>query len=270
MDVLHQLMYPEIHALIYGDSGVRKSSMAASFPKPMLVWMFDPHGKDFPYRKLAFDSKELLPDGGLLQYEVAGMSGLLPIKYRDVQHPEGLVRLEYYHDENVENPFSFRSYRFRMALFQNEYTHWKTVVTDSMTFMELSARKEEEKNLNPTAKDHRQWFGGGVDSLEEFICWRYASLPMNVVVICHVDINKNEVSGEILRGPNARGRLSKSGLINAAYQEQYHLYTMRSELGDLHGVCQTTNRDGWVATTQINAPDPCYPHYLSLWENYGK
>ena len=32
-------------------SSVGKSTMAATFPKPMLVHCFDPFGKDLPYRK---------------------------------------------------------------------------------------------------------------------------------------------------------------------------------------------------------------------------
>ncbi len=38
-----------IHALIYGDAGARKSSLARTFPKPMRVCHFDPFGKDQPY-----------------------------------------------------------------------------------------------------------------------------------------------------------------------------------------------------------------------------
>ena len=184
-----------------------------------------------------------------------------------------MTRIEYYHDENSELPEAMQLFRYRMAIFQAEYANWATVVTDSLTFMELSARKLEEKVMNPMEKfakgtDTRQWFAGSTDSLEEMIVWRFASLPMNVLTLCHIDERKNEVSGEILRGPSAPGRLSKRGLLMAAYQEQYHLYTVRNEQGGLIHQMQTQNRDGWVATTQIGAPDPCYPHTIRFGERF--
>lgn len=40
---------PDLHVLVYGDFGSKKSFLAASFPKPMIVMMFDPMGKDNPY-----------------------------------------------------------------------------------------------------------------------------------------------------------------------------------------------------------------------------
>jgi hypothetical protein len=42
--------YP-LHCFCYSDSGGGKSTFAATFPKPMLVLMWDPIGKDAPYRK---------------------------------------------------------------------------------------------------------------------------------------------------------------------------------------------------------------------------
>jgi len=39
--------------LVYGDTGTGKSTFAASFPKPLLVFCFDPAGKDIPYWKKA-------------------------------------------------------------------------------------------------------------------------------------------------------------------------------------------------------------------------
>lgn len=215
---------------------------------------------------------ELLPDEGLKVFEIGTPQGAAKVPYRDMQHADGLVRIEYYHNDSIEKPDVFTPYRYRMGMLSNEYEWWKTLVTDSVTFMELSARKMEEKILNPMTKfargtDTRQWFAGGTDSLEEMLVMRMASIPFNVVVICHINERKNEVSGEILRGPFAPGRLATRGLLNAAYQEQYHLETMRnSETGELVRLCQTGNRDGWVACSQIGAPDPCYPHYESLWE----
>ena len=258
--------YPPIHAMAYADTGVGKSSFAATFPKPMLVWCFDPHGKDMPYRKGA--------DGGLQEYPLNLAHGQASVTYRDVQNPEGLVRIEYFHDHDIDNPTAINLFRARLAMVHHEYQTWKTIVTDSITFMELVARKWEEKVMNPQTKfskgsDTRQWFAGSADAIEEIVVVRYASLPMNVVICCHINERRNERSGEILRGPYAPGRLASRGELAAAFQEQYHLYTVRDPEGRLVRYLQTENDGEWVATTQIGAPNNCYPHYLSLWEGYN-
>jgi len=38
-----------LHVVVMGDPGARKSTFAATFPKPMLVLNFDPMGKETPY-----------------------------------------------------------------------------------------------------------------------------------------------------------------------------------------------------------------------------
>lgn len=213
--------------------------------------------------------------GELAGYQV----GDFEIPYRDIMHPDGLIRVEYYHDADIENPTAFNMFRTRMQFLQREYEHWKTIGTDSITFMELAARKYEEKVLNPmppgvmskyakgAGVDGRQWHGGSTDALEEMVIMRYASLPMNVVICCHINERRNEISGDILRGPFAPGRLSTRGELAAAFQEQYHQYTLRGD-GGREFVIGTQNDGEWVATSQISAPHPCYPHYNSLWAGW--
>lgn len=181
-----------------------------------------------------------------------------------------VIRIEYYHDASPEQPDAYERYTYRMANFGAEMAAWKTLVCDSMTFMELSARKREEKVLNPQTKfakgtDTRQWFSGATDAMEEMAIMRYGSLPINVVLVCHVDERRNEVSGEILRGPYAPGRLSKRGLLCAAYQEQYHSFCFRDDKGRRVYALQTRNDGVWSATTQIDAPEVAYPSFDGIF-----
>lgn len=207
--------------------------------------------------------------------------GNFQVPFRDITHPDGVIRVEYYRDPDPDAPQAYNMFRTRMAYFQQEYDQWKTVIVDSVTFMELMARKNDEKMINPlppgktkqTVKkgdgvDPRQWFGASTDALEEMLCIRFASLPMNVVIVCHISETRNDVSGEILRMPFAPGRLSSRKLLSAAYQEQYYAYTGRDEERNQTHLIKTKNDGQWAATTQISAPDPCYPHYASLWENW--
>jgi hypothetical protein len=272
--------YPPMHAFVYGDSGVGKSTFIATFPKPLLVMCFDPYGKDIPYRKNM--QGKMTADSGLLQMEIPVRQGVVPLYYRDVQREDGIVRIEYYHEHDVDFPTAMSCFRYRMSTIHQEYAVWKTLAVDSVTLAELAARAVEEKLLNPVPDgksryspgrgsgfDARQWFGGSTDTLEDMFVRRFASLPMNVILACHIHERTNAVSGEILRGPYAPGRLYSRGELSSAFQEQYHMYTDRDgETGQRVHQLQTQNRDGWVATTQIDAPDPCYPHYLSLWENF--
>lgn len=265
---MSDLIYPATHTMLYGDTGVGKSTMAATYPKNILVWCFDGLGKDMPYRKKAKEVSDVQ------KYEISvGENSGFTIPYRDAVYEDGVIRIEYYHDENPDRPSAYTKYRHRMAIFQDEYDKWQTVVVDSVTMMELYARKVQEKLLNPMQKfargtDTRQWFSGSTDDLEEMLIQRFAGLPMNVVIVCHIHERQNQISGEILRGVYAPGRLANRNILNANYQEQYYLHTIRDAEGERHHVVQTTNRDGFAAGSQIDAPDPCYPSYESLWERY--
>lgn len=262
---------PNVHCLLYGDPGVGKSTMASTFPKPMLVFCFDHMQKEMPYRKGG-------QDGELEEYTIETGKGEISIPYRDVVHPDGLTRIEYYNKtDDIENPTAFSNFRTRMGVLHSEYDTWNTIVVDSITFMELQARKLEEKVLNPLPPgvtlytkggggDQRMWFAGATSSLEELLCVRLAGLDMNVVVVAHVDKDKNMISGEIVQVPFAPGRLSSRSLLSAAFAEQYRLYTQRDGDGGRIYLAQTSNRDGFMAATQLECHDPIIPSYDNLWE----
>ncbi len=202
----------------------------------------------------------------------------MEIPYRDLTMTDGsFTRIEYYHEENIEQPTAYQTFLRRMGFIHQEYATWATIINDSITFMELSARKLQEKTLNPMVKfakgtDTRQWFAGSTDDLEEMLAMRFGQLPMNVLCLAHVDERKNEISGEIFRGPFVPGRLGKRGLMGAAYQEFYHAYRVpdMERAGKYIWQLQTTPRQGYAATTQLDAPDPCWPSYEALWANYWK
>jgi len=202
--------------------------------------------------------------GELQQYQI----GQYVIPYRDIVHPDGLVRVEYYHEDDVEQPQAFTKFRSRMSMFQNEYASWKSVGFDSATLMELCARMYEKKILNPETKDARQWWAGGTDSCEEMLVVRSAGLPMNVGLLCHVDKAEAMIANESVRNASLPGRLSSRGQINAAFQEQYYIYTRKLENGDRVFEMKTQNDGRHQATSQIDAPNPCYPHYSSIWSRW--
>lgn len=260
---------PLVHIVDYGDSGAGKSTFAATMPKPAIVMSWDPFGKEMPYLKRG-QVVDVEPD----QWGT-------PI--RRVLSPKGklLFQIEYYLDSEPTEPEAYSRFLKRMVLFQDEYGTWRTLICDSLTFMEIAARKWHQYKLNPIpgAKagkggvttrgegfDTRKWFAGSTDLLEEMVLGRLGSLPMNVVVCCHIDEEKDEVHGTFVRNPKAPGRMRRS--ISAGYSECYRVYVTRDEEGNRLHLLQTQSDRLWNAATQIDAPDPCEPEYTALWANY--
>lgn len=241
-----------IHCIAYGDTGAGKSTFFASFPKPMLVFMFDPFGKETPYLKRGLAQPlELTDDGGASRTVVSKKTG------------QTLIRIEYFLNPIPEDPTAYRRFRDRMSTFQDEYDQWTTVVIDSVTFMELAARMEEQFILNPRSKEPRQWFAGSTSALEQMLMMRFASLPMNVCVAAHIDEDKDELHGNQIRTLSAPGRMRKR--MPAGYGETYRLYVVRENKVPVF-LMQTRSDNLYSAASQIGAPDPCEPTYAALWE----
>jgi len=201
------------HWILYGDSGSGKSTSAATWPGPKLVFAFDPWGKEMPYKKA------LMEAGGSLTMQDDALG--TPVEY--VLDAQGAlqVQIEHYIDTDARKPSAYSRFMQRMDQFAREWDDWRTgtVILDSVTFMELAARKWAQYVLNPTTKEPRQWFASSTDMLEEMLMIRFGSLPMRVVVIAHIDEDKDEVNGEIIRNPCAPGRLRKRS--PAGYSELY-------------------------------------------------
>jgi hypothetical protein len=248
------MAHEPIHCLVYGDSGAGKSTFAATFPKPMLVFAFDPRGKETPYLNRGEATGFGIDDQGSPYREVLSRKS-----------GDAIVRLEYYLDAEPERPDGYARFGKRLLALQGEYDKWQTIVVDSVTFMELTARKYHQYVLNKTSKEPRQWFAGSTDALEEVLMIRFGSLPMNVVVIAHVDEEKDELHGTFVRNPKAPGRLRRGA--SAGYSEFYRAFVKFTDANVRQYVLQTRSDRMWNAASQIGAPDPCDPVYQALWSS---
>lgn len=262
-----------IHALDYGDSGGGKSSFAATFPKPMLVFQFDPFGKDVPYWRKPDGTPRGTPSQLFSDEKCAFVRNVYSL--RDPQRV--VIRIEYYHELGFTEPElvalpktnrvrlselkaeAYPRFLSRMSRLHEEYNDWKTVVLDSVTFMEICARKWDQTQINPLVEDPRQWWAGSTDMLESMLMMRFGGLPMNVVALAHIDREKAEAFETQLRAPMAPGRLR--GNLSVAFQEVYHQYV------DNKGqyLLQTEKNALFNAATRIGAPNPCLPTYRALW-----
>ena len=258
-----------IHVLDYGDFGAGKSTFAATFPKPMIVFCFDAFGKDAPYLK-----------GGKVSDPFSDEQATWAREVTSHKTGEVLTRLEYFHDtqfiEPVEItrkagksvkdviPDAYARFLRRMSQFGAEYAQWRTVVIDSVTSMEIAARRWDQFVLNPGAEDARQWFGASKDLLERMLLGRCSTLPMNVVVLAHIDDEKYEYQGKAKRMPMAPGKLR--GSLGTQYSEVYRQYA--TDNGER--LLQTDSDALWCCLTTLGAPNPCVPHYTALWPTEAK
>lgn len=241
------------HWLIYGDSGAGKSTGATTFPKPQLVFMFDPIGKDTPYLRRGIVQEAARPDGTPVNQILSKKDGSL------------LYQVEYYLDRDPQKPESYGKFLVRLASLEADIAAngFQTVVLDSVTFMELTARKLSQYKLNPTSREPRQWFSFSTDTLEEILMIRFGSLPINVVALAHIDDQKVTMHGSNVFSIAAPGRLSRRG--PGAYSEVYRAHVTMGERGNREHVWQTRADNMFTASSQINAPDPVPQDYALLW-----
>lgn len=248
---------PPIHCLTYGDVGSRKTTFATTFPKPMVVFFFDALGKDGPYLKWGRANAATVTED-FDQWQT-------PVKHIDAGD-KGYIRIEYYSDISPEQR-SWEAFEWRMKerAFHNE--GWATLVVDSVTFMELCARMYARHVVNPQTKEPRQWFGYSTDALEYALLVQLQAFPGNVIVLAHIDNNKDEMLGTFIRQVAAPGRLTSRNELAAGYAEIYKTYMMHDQ-GEDHYLLQTRKDMLFFAASQIEAPNPCWQDYEQLWGNY--
>jgi hypothetical protein len=184
------------------------------------------------------------------------------------------IEIWHLHDDEPTEPAAYARFLARMAQMRGDaIRQWATCVVDSVTSMDILARKWFQYKLNPSKvplglHDTRPWRAGSTDTLEENLYIRLGSWPVNVVTVAHINEDKDEVSGAFVRNPSAPGRLSKR--LPAGYSELLHMYVTRDENGNRVHAVQTMNDGRMNATNSIGAPDPCWPTYEALWEGWPK
>ena len=180
-----------------------------------------------------------------------------------------LVRLEYFQEHDPRNPTVFDQFIERHAFVRQEILQktYKTVVYDSATSLEMLARVQSKNLLNKKIEDQRKHYGYSTNELGEILCMAVGGLPCNIVVVCHIDSDKDEVLGTFVRNPSFPGKLKT--MIGKDYSEFYYLragYTPETQT--YFNEVQTRTRNGMHAASQIHAPDPCASTYEALWQNW--
>lgn len=248
---------------VYSDPGTKKSTFAATFPKPMLVLAFDPFSKLEPYRRRGLPGPYAL-------------DGDTPIEFvmSRVQEGSVIIQIEEYYDDNYSDtsiPFAWERFQTRLPSIHQEVKAgiWGTVVLDSISTLELCVRKYEEKKNNPLSnqgnkQDARQWYGSSGNAIQE-VCYNLGWLPnVNVVVLAHVRMNQDRIREMIYWSPEMPGTYNRK--VPGLFSEIYHIHFDPGADSNNQHYLQTQNDGSYIAATQIPAPDGALPHYNALWD----
>lgn len=261
-----------IRCFVYADPGRMKSTFAASFPKPMLVLATDPAGKLAPYRRrgIATPTYPPNPEKGIY----VPTEYVLSLKQED----KIAIQIEHYRDRTMFMPdikSCWEELQDRMVdlYTEDDQRKWATIVLDSMSSLEYAVRCHYQFKEMPVSKegnemDQRQWYRKSAEGIEQ-ICYALSWMNANVVVLAHVRAERDAVRDTILWTPEAPGVRNRR--IPSVFGEIYtvHVDNDPGLPDDVSPFFLQTRPDGkYVATTQIQAPDDCTPHYASIWANY--
>lgn len=255
---------PPIRVTSYGNPGSGKSQFAASCPTPIWVACFDLVGKERPYLKIGHEYDYMDGESDLR----------VPVTYVYNKAGDMIVQIEHYHDANPDKPVALKRFRRRMQYWtrDEEAFNFNTAVVDSLTFFHLACLNdyvhcnatEREKEVQV---DYQRAYGAAKDAMMPILMNRLGTFPINVVVIAHIQLDKDSDGNVTDRGPAAPGALKER--LGSGYTEMFRHYVKRSG-SDLRYLMQTRPSTRWphAFSGVCEAPDPCPNSYDALWTNF--
>lgn len=165
--------------LIYGNSGVGKTCFACSFPRPILIFDFD--GK---------------VDSAVSYYRGQDLSGIDVVELAHGKHEDSIVEMD--------------------KVLKGDLSKYKTIVIDSLTtYSNALLRHVIKTNIGIKRPVYAQ--GGGTSREDYGILLREFAkripgllvLSCNVVLLGHIDTEKDENTGEIKKLTRMDGSFNK-------------------------------------------------------------
>lgn len=244
-----------VHAVIYGLTGSGKTSLAATAQDmgAQLVLCGDSVIKTVPYFA---GTSEVQQD----EWEFGTF-------YEGFRDGKLVVRVELYEEDDPEKPTAYKRLLARLSQVRGRDLPYSSIILDTLSSFELLARKWHQHDLNKLSKEPRQWHAGATDLLETLVNQRFAGFPQHVLILTHVDEEKDEVHGSYVRHPKAPGRLrtrlgEKWEVIRAYVDDAKDKNKTPSYW------LQTRKREGYYASLQrrnrLTPPDPMPPNFRAL------
>jgi hypothetical protein len=211
------------NALVLGDSGSGKTSLALTCPKPLFIDSFDPGGTKTEALKPQIDSGDILCE---TKWEA----------------------------DSWKEPFAFKDWEREMKERKDEgfFDYLGTYVLDSASrwseslmyeIIRRGGSKGSRTGKNPQLQDYLVQQLTAVD----WIGWIMA-LKCNVLVTAHLGFEKDEYTGAIESGPLMYGKLAKK--IPIPFDECYIMRVKETSRG-LEYRCQTKMDGRYAAKSRI-------------------
>lgn len=219
--------------LFYGEAGVGKTCLAASFPGPIKYFDFD--SKVSSAASHYSDNKELLENIDVEQYPAVG---------------------------KIDNKSPFMKFAEDLNKFDTEQRKdqkYKTAVFDSFTALLYMVTQEEMRQLSDRASKRTTMLGVSSPDLNDYgtinnytlhLVNKILSIPIdNIIFIAHLMQDKDESTGVITYTLQATPALRSA--IPKLFQEVYRIHT-KSEAGKTKRFAQTQGDRRFVARSQIS------------------
>ena len=225
----------QVKALVYGQPGAGKTCFSAAFPGPILFLDYD--NKVSSAARYYAKQPEITS-----QIEVVNLSAIL-------------------HDSPINEMIRWTSELSAMQK-KGEYAY-KTLVLDSITTFSSAALNHIVKT-NPGVKrplpNHPSMQDYGILKREfERLIPGLLSLDMNVVMLGHETMDKDEVTGEIIRGVMMDGSFAQK--LPIYFEEVWRAYV--DEKGQ--HMLQTKSDVKYKCRSQIpGLPSPCPMSYAAI------
>lgn len=232
--------------LIAGPPGTLKSTLISTAPKPLYVVFTDAFGKAIPYLRRGLATERQVSPEGILYQEV----------FSRKDESKLLIRIEYFHDNDINNPVGFDDFETRFN--QIEFEKYRSVAVDSYTSLEWMAKNKAE------AMPHNEedgWFVPRMAKrfIERYIRSIFPGVPCNLYLIGHLTKERvnnkqgtNESSISHLYAPAAIGDLKED--LPRVFPETYITRVIR-EGGERKILLQTITSNRYAACTQLGMPD---------------
>ncbi len=215
-----------LKVLVYGNAGTGKTCFASGFPGPILILDFDGKADSAAsyYRNDA---------ARLDQIEVEDMSRQLGADVDPIEKLTSVINSKLIPQQ------------------KSGQMEFKTLVVDSLTTFSSAVlnhiirtnpgikRNSSRQGMQPCQQDYgilKREFGRLIPGL--------LSLPCNVVMLGHIKVDKDEMTGEIIRGPLMDGSFAQE--LNVYFKEVYRSYVEGDKF-----LAQTKSSQQYACRSQI-------------------
>jgi hypothetical protein len=219
--------------LVYGDSGSGKTCFAAGFPAPIEFADFD------------------------------GKASSAANYFRNNAEQLGSIEVEsYLLNHSVANDLPFVRFYNRLLAWEKAIREktfvTKTVVVDSLTLLVERLMEDIIRQHGATKRVDTK-----TPALQDYlvlskhfdsILYRLLSLPCHVVMTAHIGIEKDELTGEIVRQPLLPGKMARA--LPIKFSEVYRTFVEQSTGEEPKHYAQTRSDGRYNCRTQIPGIPP--------------